>query len=553
MISGKKYRIINCICVCGFLLLAWILGYLYDGPLLSLRKLLGPLQTFVYAAVIGIWAYSVHWRIIQPYIRKCLLRICLVMALWLGLRSVKFFFAQDPDLVRFLWYSYYIGILFIPLLAFFASLSIGKSDDFIFPKGFGVMTGVTAALVGMALTNDLHQFVFVFPSNEAVWSDLDYSYNWGYALIVGWCALCIVGALILMLKKSRRQNRLFYRWLPFLPLVFLVVYLTAYSLYNVRIPFDLTIMYNLTYLLVFECCIQCGLVHSNTGYDFLFENGSNGAQIVDSDGNVLQSSRSAYELLPEQRKQALSQILRPEEHVRIRCNPIRNGYVLWKEDVSELDTLLERLQDNNESIEASVAIQQEAYETQRKISSLQEKNRLYDLLQTQTAGQIDLMDQLLEAYEGTTTGEKRQELLARLTVVGTYIKRRGNLLFIAEKGNAIDSGELSLCLEESFVSLRLCGVDCGLDMEKGHMLTAECAFRVYDLFEEVVEYTFDDCQSIYMKARFSNQPVLALWVESGRDLYALSDRWHSMETEDGMQHLTFWLDRAEAGKGGTCQ
>lgn len=553
MISGKKYRIFHYISVCGFLLLAWVLGYLYDGRLYSLRKILGPVQSFIYVLLIVVWAYSVHWRIIQPYIRKFLQMICLVMVVWLGLRSFKFFFAQDPGLVRLLWYSYYIGILFIPMLALFASISIGKNDDFKFPRRYWGIAGVTAALVGLALTNDLHQSVFSFPSDEVVWSDLDYSYNWGYVLIVGWCALCILGALALMIGKTRRQNRLFFRWMPFLPLVFLVGYLTAYSLYNVRFLFDLTIMYNLTYLLVFECCIQCGLIRSNTGYDFLFENGSNGAQIVDSDGNILQSSRSACELTPEQRKQALSQTLRPEEHVRIRCNPIRNGYVLWKEDVSELDTLLERLQDNNESIEASVVIQQEAYETQRKISSLQEKSRLYDLLQSQTAGQIDLMDQLLEEYGRAATGEKRQELLARLTVAGTYIKRRGNLLFIAEKGNVIDSGELALCLEESFVSLRLCGVDCGLDMEKGHMLTAECAFQVYDLFEEVVEYTLEDCQSIYMKARFSGQPVLALWVESGRNLSALADRWHHVEEEDGMQHLTFWLNRAETGRDGASQ
>lgn len=553
MIFGKKYKIINCICVCGLLLLAWILGYLYDGSLYSVRKILGPMQTMVYGLLIGLWAYSVHWRIIQPYIRKCLQVICLVMVLWLGLRSYKFYFAQDPNLVRFLWYSYYIGILFIPMLVLFTSISIGKSDDYKFPKKYWVMLGVTVALVGMALTNDLHQFVFAFPKEEVVWNDLNYTYNWGYGLIVGWCTLCILGALALMFRKSRRQNRLFFRWLPFLPLALLVGYLIAYSLYDVRFLFDLTIMYNLTYLLEFECCIQCGLIRSNTGYIFLFENGSYGAQIVDLDGNILQSSRNAYNLSLQQRKQALVQTVWPEEHVRIRCNSIKNGYVLWKEDVTELNSLLERLKDNNESIEASVAIQQEAYETQRKISSLQEKNRLYDLLQTQTAGQIDLMDRLLEEYGEATTEEKRQELLAKLTVVGTYIKRRGNLLFIAENGKVIDSGELALCLEESFVSLRLCQVDCGLDMEKGHMLTAECAFRVYDLFEEVVEQTLDDCQSIYMKARFSNQAVLSLWVESGKDISALADRWHYMENEDGMQHLTFWLDRAGDGKGGECQ
>lgn len=79
-----------------------------------------------------------------------------VMVLWLSLRSYKFFFAKGDDLVRFLWYSYYIGILFIPMLAFLASVFIGKSDDFKLKKRYWGMLGFTAILVVMALTNDLH-------------------------------------------------------------------------------------------------------------------------------------------------------------------------------------------------------------------------------------------------------------------------------------------------------------------------------------------------------------------------------------------------------------
>lgn len=550
MIPAKKNIIFRSLAVFGLLLLAWILGNLYDGRLYSVRKILGPLQTVCYILVIGIWANTIRWRIIQPYIRICLHTICLVMILWLSLRSIKFFYAVNEDFVRYLWYSYYIGILLIPMFAFLAAVSIGKSDDFKLTKGYYVMIGFTLLLVVMALTNDLHQFVFSFPEDAPVWNDSVHSYNWGYWIIAGWCSACLVSSLVLMLGKSRRQNKAIFRWMPFFPLLLLSIYLVAYGVYNVRFLFDLTVMFCLFYIMEFEFCIQCGLIRSNTGYTVLFENGSYGAQIVDRDCNILQSSDTAYELTIDRRKAALSEIIWPEENIRIRSHPIKNGYVLWKEDVTELNTLLEQLRDNNESIEASVAIEQESYETRRKISSLQEKNRLYDLLQSQTAGQIDKMDSLLAEYEETEELSKKQAILAKLTVIGSYIKRRGNLLFISEKSRTIDSGELALCLEESFAGLRLCGVECGLDMERGHLLEADRVFEIYDRFEEIVERTMDECGSFWIKAMFTDNPRISLWVECDRDL-SCDFGWGEAVKEDGLWHFSLPFEMAEEKGGGT--
>ena len=91
---------------------------------------------------------------------------------------------------------------------------------------------------------------------------------------------------------------------------------------------------------------------------------------------------------------------------------------------------------------------------------LREKNRLYDKLQTQTAGQIGLLNELLSRYEVEKIWIKSRRLLAKISVIGTYIKRYGNLIFIGERAEISDVVELGACLEESFSSLKLMGIEC---------------------------------------------------------------------------------------------
>ena len=87
-------------------------------------------------------------------------------------------------------------------------------------------------------------------------------------------------------------------------------------------------------------------------------------------------------------------------------------------------------------------MEQENYKTKVKINTVREKNRLYDRLQAQTAHQIELLDQLLTQYEAKPAPDIRRSLLAKAAVIGAYIKRRGNLMFIGEKSNVTDTAEL---------------------------------------------------------------------------------------------------------------
>ena len=109
------------------------------------------------------------------------------------------------------------------------------------------------------------------------------------------------------------------------------------------------------------------------------------------------------------------------------------------EDISAINELLEELESNRAEIAESNNLERENYNTKLRINALREKNRLYDLLQEQTAHGIDLLDDIFGQYEDSAEPKERRKLLAKAAVIGAYIKRRGNLMFIGEKSNVTDT------------------------------------------------------------------------------------------------------------------
>ena len=120
---------------------------------------------------------------------------------------------KQPDAVRYLWYLFYLPMLFVPMLALLIAMSLGKPNEYKFPKRMSVLWIISGVLLLLVLTNDLHQFVFTFPMDTAVWTDKNNGYSIGYFIIVGWQVLCAFAALVIMffklptsLSKTKRLN-----------------------------------------------------------------------------------------------------------------------------------------------------------------------------------------------------------------------------------------------------------------------------------------------------------------------------------------------------------
>ena len=462
---------------------------------------LGLVRTMIYIGLYTAWGISIRKRVVQAQVRHYLTAVSALMVFWFAVRTMKYYFVIDPTVTRYLWYLYYLPMMFIPVLAVYVSISLGKPEGFRLPEWSLLFCIPTLLCLLLVLTNDLHQWVFTFPVGE-VWSDKNNGYTVGYYIVFAWNVFCALTAFVIMAAACRKSSKV--KFLPVIILSTSIIYALIYASgaeWLQLIGGDITAAQCLLFTGIFESCIRCGLIRVNTGYATLFEAGTFGAQITDTDYNVRCTSVNAQQFSEELMRRAENGTVSPDKNTLLKSHRISGGHVLWQEDITEITVLLEQLEENREKIARGNMIEKENYDVSLKINSAREKNRLYGMLQQQTARQIEMIGRQLAQYDEEQDEEKRRRLLAEIAVEGAYIKRRGNLMFIMEGSEKVEISELSRALDESFANIRLLGADCAVDCPAEGLLLCRDAARIYDFFEAVIEDSMEELQTVWLKVR----------------------------------------------------
>ena len=505
------------------------------------------LRSGIYVFLFSVWCYCLWIRIVQTQARRYLLAISVLMVLWILLRSIKYSI-ENTDVERWLWYFYYFPMLFIPMLSVFVSRSLGKGEDFRLPRWTKILYVPTLLLLLLVLTNDLHQQVFSFPSG--VLSDRAYRYEGGYFLVLGWEALCAGFAFLSMVKNCRIPRSRRIRWLPLVPFALSLAYVYAYvqKIHWVWVlAGDMTVAQCLIFASILECCIQCGLIQSNLGYDELFEATSLPVQITDQafcSQYVSVAMRGA--LPPNELRQMRADTIHLGDDTLLKRHRLRSGWVFWKEDISALNQIRKELELTRDELRDTGDVLAAENAQRARWLKLTEENRLYDMMEAQTARQIAMLRDLLTELQRTEDSDRAIRLLGQIIIIGTYIKRRSNLIFVGVQRGAISVQELRLCLNESSENISVYGADCKTIVKGEGQLTVEQATQIYDLFEAVVEMGLESLRALLTSIEVGKQVEVTLCVSAAEPLCALRARFPGLEweqDEDGLQYVTRKLER----------
>ena len=302
------------------------------------------------------------------------------------------------------------------------------------------------------LTNDLHQLVFRF-SKQPPFSDKDYSYG----------------------------------------IVFMVILIAG----------DMTAVCCLLMAAIFQGCILCGLIQTNNRYFELFQtSGGLDAEITDHSFQRYYHSGDFPELSSELRKIIIDRSSVQEQGIRINHIPIRGGHLFWSEDISVLLDQYQDIREQQEELTARNRLLQKAYQKEAERRKTEEQNRLLNMIQNQTAGQLELLSQFMDELERTESREQYDRILGKIVVVGTYLKRRKNLVLTqyASDGNLLTMEDLRQSLAESCDSLKLCRIRAAYYVENVDVqMNADDILKCYDTFEWLVERLLDIMQSVFYR------------------------------------------------------
>ena len=502
-------------------LLAWLCRVLpLEGLPSGLQEACGILRSLLYLSLFAGWGISLYNRTVHPQVRRLLLNVDLLMLFWILVRTLRFQLNTPPGMDRMLGYLYYAPMLGIPVLCVQLVLTVDRSERYRLSAWARMLWLPSAVLLELVLTNDLHQQVFRL---QQPWNE-NYQYGWLFGLVVGWIVICILLAFGIIAHKSRNPRILRRLPLPAIPLVLLGIYAVLYGFHFPLIRQflgDMTIVHCLMTAASLEGGLRCGLIQSNTGYEELLRVTSLAVQLVDRQGNVYCCSENGRIVDRRELQAAMHGTVQLDEHTLLRSAPVQGGYVMWQTDITELVENMERLKENRTELAERNYLEQQNYEAERKTNALREKNRLYDLLQRRLAPQIIRMDQLLTRYRTAPEADRRQ-LLGQVAVLGAYLKRGANLMFLAQKHRYVPSAELRYALEESISSLELAGVECAMEVTQGVRLPAEAAAACYSRFESGGEGALGQMDALFVRAVWKDHRLnLYLSVETGADLKAV--------------------------------
>ena len=545
MSKATKISLLCALAALGLIVLAMLLRYASRHILHD--PIVNHLRSGIYVFLFSAWCYTLWLRIVQVQVRRYLLAISALMVLWILLRSIKFSIG-NTDAERRLWYFYYFPMLFIPMLSVFVSQSLGKDEAFRLPRWTKLLYIPTLLLLLLVLTNDLHRQVFSFPSG--VLSDGEYRYEKGYYFVLGWEALCAAFSLVLMVRSCRIPHSRRIRWLPLVPFALSLAYAYAYvkKVYWVWVlAGDMTVSQCLIFASIFECCIQCGLIQSNLGYDELFEATSLPVQITDHALCTKYASIAMQKPLPQSELRHMQQdTVQMDDDTLLKRHRLRSGWVFWKEDISALNQIRKELELTRDELRDTGDVLAAENAQRARWLKLTEENRLYDMMEAQTARQIAMLRDLLAELQRTEDSDRAIRLLGQIIIIGTYIKRRSNLIFVGVQRGAISVQELRLCLNESSENISVYGADCKTIIKGEGQLAVEQATQIYDLFEAVVEMGLESLRALLTSIEVGKQVEVTLCVSAAEPLCALRARFPGLEweqDEDGLQYVTRKLER----------
>ncbi len=512
---------------CGVILISVLLAYicrLARPENVFMRNIADQCRNCIYLGIYCAWVIYLEKHVVHKKMRRCLTAIGCLMVFWFFVRTVKFHILHDPLGEHVCWYLYYIPMILIPVLGLAAAMFFGEKDEEKTVRRIKILLTVAGVLIVSVFTNDLHQMVFHF-AKQPPFSDNDYSYGILFMVIQGWMLICLTGMEIILIRKSRIPGKKQF-WLPIIPGILLL----GWNIGNIfRLPFiqtfagDMTAVCCLLMAAIYQGCILCGLIQTNNRYFELFQtSGGLDAEITDYSFQRYYHSGDFPQLSPELRSMIVNRSFVQEQGIRINHIPIRGGHLFWSEDISVLLDQYQDIREQQEELTARNRLLKKTYQKEAERRKAEEQNRLLNMIQSQTAGQLELLSQLMDELEKTESRERYNWILGKIVVVGTYLKRRKNLVLTqyTSDGNLLTMEDLRQSIAESCDSLKLCKIRAAYYVESGDVqLNADDILKCYDTFEWLVEQLSDVMHSIFYRVSQIDEDLrISVHIVSEADL-----------------------------------
>lgn len=471
------------------------------------------LTDLIYIGLAIAWGFSISHRILHQAVRRYLLLGSAMTVLWLFLRTIKYRFFVDHDVMRHLWYLYYVPQTLAPLFSLFAALQLGRREGDTLSAGWHLLFIPAALLIGGVLTNDLHLMAFrIVPG--AVTLEADYTHGWVYYLAMAWTIGLLLVTGVMLYCKCRVSESRQYAWVPLCVFGsgFVLCLLSFTDVYPLH---EIPECVCLTFAASWESCLQVGLLPNNGHYRYFFSESTVAAQIMDGRGRPAYCAKNAPVLTPEQLNAAARAAILLDADTRLQSAPVQGGRVYWVEDISKINRIQVQLADINARLSEENELIHAENELKRQRAQVEEKNRLMDEMIALVQPQLFQINRLLEEENAQALNVQN---LKQVCLLGAYVKRRVNLALICDKKAVVPVDELAHCIRESLTYLTQYGAVCALYQEGMGSVSSRDVQTAYDFFEDCLEAALPSLSALMVRVECGERFSIRLMIEEAAGL-----------------------------------
>lgn len=441
-----------------------------------------------YMVLIILWTDSVVRRAAQKGVRRGALSIGAILLGWAGIRLIRYQLDIAGVASRYLWYSYYLFQLSLPLALLWLAWGIDKSEEErLPPKWLWVLSAYNVIALALVYTNDLHNLVFRFDlanTNLAY----EYGYGLGFLFVAASWTVQVVITIIILVTKSGHTPRKKRFLLPLASCGLLFLYGAGYiARIAVSWDSDYTMVVGATTLLFMEICMRIGLIPVNTKYVQLFTHSPLNMLITDQAGAAVLSSATATAVDESLFKSALASSPWPagrDENTLLYAKEIAGGHALWQEDISNVNSLYVEIKESVRQLAVANNVLARREVVQRALNEESVKIQLMEQLEGEIAEHILRLSTMIEKNDGACGGKDT----GRIVLLLCYIKRRCNLFFRQRETEALPATEISAYVQELADMAKYSALNVLVTGEVAIPITPKQAIIIYDLFYAVTDW-----------------------------------------------------------------
>ncbi len=461
----------------------------------------------VHITIIAHWSITIARRIMHRTAKNYLLMFSVFSIIWFALRNIKWRAFENLEAAsRFTWYLFYIPLIIVPLLGFYITLHMDKSETFKLNKKWNLLFIPATLLIIFIATNDVHQSVFSFDTNFSDWNN-SYNYEWGYWVVLTFIIAEIFATLAVLLKKWRKTNKFKNSYFTISVICAGVLYMLIYIIDRptADILLDMTTFTVLFYALFWESCIHAGMISSNTNHNAFFIKSKLSAQIVDNNGKVRLISDNTASIFHEQFDRLRTNgSFEEDENSMLNIASINCGYVIWNSDISKISAIKKELFDINLKLRDEVSLLEREKLLREQNARIKKLHEIHNKINKQTSQSMEKIKELAQSVSFQSESDV-DSVLREINLISCYMKRKTHLLLMLEDNKTITNGDMIICYKEVFRGLELTGAVCSINYYSHSNISSNMHILCYDLFEQLLEMSRFELQAVLINCTENDQ------------------------------------------------